>query len=95
MKKQVKRGGFTAFSTESSLSSIDLGIERPITGRYESKIVTAIGSGQYTNGFQDGNIPDECLLTMLRAENAELRNQVVELALEILELQIGPEADTR
>jgi hypothetical protein len=93
MKKQAKRMGFTATAIESSLRPIGPEIERQISGGEESGLIAVLGPDQHSNTPKYGNLPDECLLAMLEAENIQLRNQVVELALEVLDLQVRSEGE--
>jgi hypothetical protein len=94
MKKPGKRVGFTATTMETSLGPIGVAvIERRISGVEEARLVAVIEPNQHTNAPMYGKLSDECLLAVLQAENTQLRNEVVELALDVLDLQIRSEVD--
>jgi hypothetical protein len=93
MKKQAKRVGPTSTAIESSLRLIGGGIEQQMSGGEEPRLAAVIGPNQHSNSPKYGNLTDECLLAVLQEENTQLRNQVVELALEVLDLQIRSEGD--
>jgi hypothetical protein len=98
MKKQAKRVEFTSSEITSSeiktsLAPIGVGIERRISGVEEARLVAAFESNQHSNTSMHVNLSDECLLAALQAENTQLRQEVVELALDVLDLQIRSEVE--
>ena len=93
MKKRVGRLGGADNWTEKALVTFNLGLEGGTSAADQAGIVATVVPAQFADVCEHGDMPSESLLRMLQAENAELRDQVVELALEILDLRIGAEAD--
>jgi hypothetical protein len=84
MTKQVKREG-VAVSTSGEMH-VSVGVERK--NAQQPVIVGFFEADQGTSAAQHDGFAGQGVLAALEAENIELRNRVVDLALEVLDLQI-------